>query len=117
MKLTDQPAAVQQLLRHVDGSNRYVQKPLKTRIQLLLDGEILGGWADDQGNGKHWYMLENPYTLGLNLKFRSILKSCEFCRKRQVIKGRERHYWLAKGPECTGQFKQAVEEITGIAIC
>ena len=66
MKLNDQPKTVQQLFRRIEGSDRYAQKLLATRIQLLFDGRVLGGWADDSNNGQHCYVLENPHTLGLH---------------------------------------------------
>lgn len=113
MRLTDQPAAVQQLFRHIDKSGRYAQELLKTRIHLLLDGRVLGGWADDSSNGQHCYVLENAHTLSLNPNYTAILERFSFRRKSQ---GETRHYWLAKGPESMALFKQAIEEITGVAI-
>ena len=112
MELNDQPKAVQQLFRHIQGSERYTQEPGQTRIRLLFDGHALGGWADDKSNGRHWYVLENTDTLGLNPNYPSILKRLSFVRRRQS----QRHYWLAKGPESMGSFKSAIEEITGVAI-
>ena len=113
MRLTDQPAAVQQLFRHFDESGQYAQELLKTRIRLLFDGRVLGGWADDSNNGQHCYVLENAHTLSLNPSYTSILERFGF---RRIPQGDARHFWLAKGSESTAAFRQAIEEITGVAI-
>ena len=111
MELNEQPKAVQQLFGHVGESELYKLEYRETRIRLLFDTLVLGGWADDS-NGQHWYVLENNRTLGLNSSFTSILERLRFLRRRQGA----RHYWLAKGSESTGFFKSAIEEITGVAI-
>ena len=116
MKLNDQPAAVQQLFRSIDGSGRFALEPLKTRIRLLFDGEVLGGWADDRGNGQHWYVLENPQTVGLHPSYKYILDHFRFCRTPQTIKCETRHYWLTKGSGRMWLFKRAIEEITGVSM-
>ena len=116
MELNEQPKAVQQLFGPIGESELYTLESLKTRIRLLFDGEVLGGWANDSGNGQHWYVLENAHTRNLNPQFTSILQCNGFTRKPQKIKGKLRHYWLAKGPENHGAFREAIEELTDVPL-
>ena len=112
--MSNQSKAMFHLFSTIDGKGRYSRKELPTgRIQLLFDDAQIGGWADDQNNGPHWYVLENKRIVALNPSYRVILDHFGFERIRQ---NERRCYWLVRGVEGMWLFKRAVEELTGVAL-
>lgn len=115
MQLSNQPTAVIHLFSGIEGNDRYSREEKKTgRVQLLFEGNLIGGYADD--TGPHWYVLENRRTLALNPSYRVILEHFGFDRTPQDIGDRRRYYWRLPGAEGMWLFKRAVEEITGVRL-
>ena len=111
MQLNDQPKSVIHLFSAITVESGYKLEEAKTRIRLLFDNRLIGGWADDR-NGPHWYVRENESTKKLNPCYRPILEHFGFER----MPDGDGYYWRVPDADGMWAFKRAVEEITGVRL-